>query len=209
MGQSRELEAWFLGGGGGGHRLGGSPKEELQSVGNRSQLLETPECWLQSFLSQFLLLSIPVFSQAVPKEPMEEAHYPKLFVPVLVTLTDLKIPRLGSRGGWWEIWWSQAKHPHFRWGWVHLLPSPLGCVILTFISLTLPNFPSSLGLGKALAPHLQFRRWGHTQPGSGKLGPVFHPEELLKLLKQGMVWSYSDIKSGGRILQRSGWWLDD
>lgn len=71
--------------------------------------------------------------------------------------------------------------------WVHLLPSPLGCVILTFISLTLPNFPSPLGLGKALAPHLQFRRWGHTQPESGKLGPVFHPEELLKLLKQGMV----------------------
>lgn len=59
-------------------------------------------------------------------------------------------------------------------GWVHLLPSPLGCVILTFIPLTLPNFRSPLGMGKALGLCLQYSRWGHTQ-GLGLESWVWYP----------------------------------
>lgn len=68
---------------------------------------------------------------------------------------------------------------------VHLLPSPLGCVIFTFLSLTLSNFPSTLGMGKALAARLQpsVQQVGaHPGPGSGKLSLVSHLWELLRFL---------------------------
>lgn len=122
---------------------------------------------------------------------MEEAHYPKLFVPVLVTLTDLRIPGLGARGGLWEIWWSQPKHPH--------VSSKLGSSASFTFGLCHPHFPfphtsqlpPASGDGQSTGPLSSVQQVGaHPGPGSGKLGPVSHLWELLHfLLSLRNYWS--------------------
>lgn len=100
--ESREVGAWFPGGDGGGHhgyegalRRNCSPWRTKNKVPGPGCIGDTRV--LADVSPSFCFyLFLPFLSNS--KEPMGKAHYPKLFVPVLVTLTDLRIPRLGSRG---------------------------------------------------------------------------------------------------------------
>lgn len=108
---------------------------------------------------------------------MGKAYHSTLFLPVLVTLTDLEIPRLGFPEVNYEKYEVlKQKILTSPPSWVCLLPSPLGYITLTLI-------PYSLGMGKALAPSSQYNKWGQIQVlGQENWTPPPHFLELLRFL---------------------------
>lgn len=165
-------------------------KPQHKNWSARSQL-----CWgcksvtrlsLPRFCFSTFCFQLFLFRSCSP-EPMGKAYYLKLFVVVLVTLTDLEIPRLGFS----EIWSHLVEDPH--------LISKLGSsASITFglchschhspLFLTSPSLwgrakhrPLTCSTRDGGRHMFWARKTGYPPPWSCYI--FFYPWELLKLLK--------------------------